>query len=68
VNIGKSASETLAQLTVAYGEYAMKKLFLNGIDGSRKGKMCKVTQQMGSQKRKRSDANMDRVRTLVRSD
>jgi hypothetical protein len=27
-----------------------------------------VTQQMGSQKRKRSDANMDRVRTLVRSD
>ena len=25
VNIGKSASETLAILTVAYGEYAMKK-------------------------------------------
>jgi hypothetical protein len=26
VNIGKSASETLALLTLAYGEYAMKKL------------------------------------------
>jgi len=26
VKIGKSASETLALLTVAYGEYAMKKL------------------------------------------
>jgi hypothetical protein len=26
VNIGKSASETLTLLTVAYGEYAMKKL------------------------------------------
>jgi hypothetical protein len=26
VKIGKSASETLASLTVAYGEYAMKKL------------------------------------------
>jgi len=25
VKIGKSASETLALLTVAYGEYAMKK-------------------------------------------
>ena len=25
VKIGKSASETLAQLTVAYGEYAMEK-------------------------------------------
>jgi hypothetical protein len=25
VKIGKSASETLAQLTLAYGEYAMKK-------------------------------------------
>jgi len=26
VKIGKSASETLALLTVAYGEYALKKL------------------------------------------
>jgi hypothetical protein len=26
VKIGKSANQTLAQLTVAYGEYAMKKL------------------------------------------
>jgi hypothetical protein len=54
VQIVKSASETLALLTVAYGEYAMKKLvFLNGTGGSRKGeKMCKTTQEVGSQKRK----------------
>jgi hypothetical protein len=44
--------ETLALLTVAYGEYAMKKLSdLNGTGGSRKGeKMCKTTQEVGSQK------------------
>jgi hypothetical protein len=44
VKIGKSASET-SLLTLAYGEYALKKLFLNGIGSSRKGeKMCKMTQ------------------------
>jgi hypothetical protein len=49
--IGISASETLALLTVAYDECAMKKLFLNGVGGSRKGeKMCKLTQEVGSQK------------------
>jgi hypothetical protein len=54
VNIGISASETLAVLALAYGEYAMKKLrFFNGIGGSRKvEKMCKVTQEVGSQNRK----------------
>jgi len=55
VKIGKSVSETLALLTVAYGEYAMKKsrVFLNGTGGSRKGeKMYKTTQKVGSQKRK----------------
>jgi hypothetical protein len=47
----KIASETLGLLTVAYGEYVMKKLsVLNGTDGSRKGEMCKTTQEMGSQK------------------
>jgi hypothetical protein len=47
VNIGEGASGTLALLTVAYGEYAMKKsMFFNGIGGSRKGeKMCKMTKQ-----------------------
>ena len=54
VKIGKSASETLALLTVDYGEYAMKKSsVLNGTGGSREGeKMCKTTQEVGSQKRK----------------
>jgi hypothetical protein len=40
VNIGKSASETLALLTVAYGEYTMKKWSVfewHGGGGSRKG-------------------------------
>jgi hypothetical protein len=54
VNIHKSASETLALLTVACFEYTMKKLSVfNGTGGSRKvEKMCKTTQEVGSQKRK----------------
>ena len=54
VKIGKSASETSASLTVAYGEYAMKKLSVfNGTGGSRKGeKMCKTGQEVDSKKRK----------------
>jgi hypothetical protein len=54
VKISKSASETLALLTVAYGEYAMKKLSVfNGIGGSRKGeKMFNMTQEVGNQERK----------------
>jgi polyphosphate kinase len=46
VKIGKRANETLALLTLAYGEYAMKKSsVLYGIDGSRVGeKMCKMSQ------------------------
>jgi len=54
VKIGKSVSETLAILTVNYGEYATKKLsVLNGTGGSGKGgKMYKTTQEVGSQKRK----------------
>jgi hypothetical protein len=55
VKTGKSARETLALLIVAYGEYAMKKLsVLNGTGSSRKGtKMCKLTQEVGSQKTQR---------------
>jgi hypothetical protein len=54
VKFGKSASETLAVLTVVCGEYAMKKLrFLSGTGSSRKGeKTCKTTQEVGSQKRR----------------
>jgi len=52
VKIGKSASEALALLTVAYSEYAMKKSSVFA-GGSRKGeKICKTTQEVGSQKRK----------------
>jgi hypothetical protein len=60
VKIGKSASETLALLMLAYGEYVMKKSrVLNGIGCSRKGeKICKMTQEVGSQpKMRRTDAN-----------
>jgi hypothetical protein len=54
VKSGKSASETLALLTVAHGAYAMKKSRVsNGIGGSGKGeKMCKMTQEVDSQKRR----------------
>jgi hypothetical protein len=54
VKIGRSASETLALLTVAIVENTMKKssvfewhrLFKEGRE------MCKTTQEVGSQKRK----------------
>ena len=42
---------------------------MNGTGGSRKGeKICKTTQEVGSPKTQRTDANVDRVRTLVRSE
>jgi hypothetical protein len=53
VKIGKSASETLALLTAAYGERAMKKS--SGFEWQRRlkeGEMCKMTQEVGRQKRK----------------
>jgi hypothetical protein len=51
VKIGKSASETLALLTVAYGEYATKKSSVFERHRRFKGeKMCKTTQEVGSQK------------------
>jgi hypothetical protein len=54
VKIGKSASETLALLTVAYGEYARKKSSV--FEWHRRFKegeqMRKMTQEVGSQKRK----------------
>jgi len=70
VKIGKSASETLALLTVAYGEYAMKKSsvfewhrqFKEGREDVQNGP------RSGQPKTQSTDANVDRVRTLVRSD
>jgi hypothetical protein len=55
---------------MANDEYTIKKLNVtNGIGDSRKGKkMCKMTQEVGSQKTQRTDANVDRVQTLVGSD
>jgi hypothetical protein len=53
LKIGNRASETLASLTVAYGEYAMKKSSVFERQRRFKGeKVCKTTQEMGSQKRK----------------
>jgi uncharacterized SAM-dependent methyltransferase len=44
-------------------------VLLNDIGGSKKGeKMCKTTQEVGRQKHKNTDANVDRVRTFMRSD
>jgi hypothetical protein len=67
VKIGKSASETLALLTVAYGEYAM-----SVFEWNRRFKEGREDAQddpkSGQPKTHRTDANLDRVRTLVRSD
>jgi hypothetical protein len=69
VKIGKSASETLAPLTVAYDEYATKgssvfewhRLFKEGRD-------VQDDPRSGQHKTQRTDANVGRVRTLVLSD
>jgi hypothetical protein len=51
--IGKSACETLALLTVAYGEHAMKKpRVFQWHRRFKVEKICKMTQEAGSQKRK----------------
>jgi hypothetical protein len=70
VKISKSASETLALLTVAYGEYTVKKssvlewqrLFKEGRED------VKDDPRSGQPETQMTDANVDRVRTLVRSD
>jgi len=70
VKNGKSTSETLALLTVAYGEYAMKKSSV--FEWYRRFKEGREDVQddprSGQPKTQRTDANVDRVRTLVRSD
>jgi len=68
--IGKSAGETLALLTVVYGEYAMKKLSV--FEWHRRFKKGREDVQddprIEQPKTQRTDANVDRVRTLLRSD
>jgi transposase len=70
VNIGKSASETLALLTVAYGEYTMKKSSV--FEWHRQFKEGREDVQddprSGQPKTQRTDTNVDRVRTLLHSD
>jgi len=70
VKIGKSASETSALLTVAYGEYAKKKSSV--FEWHRQFKEGREDVQddprSGQPKTQRIDANVDRIRTLVRSD
>jgi hypothetical protein len=69
VKIGKSSSETLAILTVACGEYTMRKSSV--FEWHRRFKEGREDVQddprSGQPKTQRTDANVDRVRTLVRS-
>jgi len=70
VKIDKSASETIPLLTVAYSEYSMKKSSV--FEWHRQFKDGQENVQddprSGQPKTQRTDANVDRVRTLVRSD
>jgi len=70
VKIGKGTSETLALLTVAYGEYAMKKSNVVKWHGRFKEGREDVQDdpRSGQPKTQRTYANVDRVRTLVHSD
>jgi len=70
VKIGKGAREKLAILTEAYGEYALKKSSV--FEWHRRFKEGQEYVQddprSGQLQTKRNDANVDRIRTLVRSD
>ena len=69
VKVGKSASETLALLTVAYGEYAMKKSSV--FERHKRFKVGRDVQdepRRGQPKTQRTAAKVDRVRTLLHSD
>ena len=70
VKIGKSASEMLAPLTVAYGEYALKKSsVLEWHRPFKEGrKNVQEDPRSGQPKTQGTDTNVDRVRTLVHSD
>jgi hypothetical protein len=60
VKIGKSASEMLALLTVAYGEYAMKKLSVfEWHRWFKEGRDVQDDPRSGQPKTRRTDANED---------
>jgi hypothetical protein len=63
VNVGKSASETLALLTVAYGEYAMKESSVFEWHRCLKEgwENMQDDPRIGQPKTQRTDANVDRV-------
>jgi hypothetical protein len=69
VNIGKNCSETLALLTVAYGEKAAKKSTVS--EWQRRFKVGREYVQddpsSGQPETQRTDANSDRVRASVHS-
>ena len=70
VKIRKSTSETLALLTVAYGEYVMKKSSVfewhTRFEEGRED--VQDDPRSGGPKTQSTDANVDRVRTSVPSD
>jgi len=68
VKIGKCASETLALLMVAYGEYAMKKLSVFEWHRQLKEGREDVQDDPRSGQPKTQRTDVDRVQTLVRSD
>jgi hypothetical protein len=70
VNIGNSASKTSALLTMAYGEYAMKKLSVSEWDRRLEEGREDVQDdpRSGQPKNRRTDADVIGVQTLVRSD
>ena len=68
VKIDKSASETIPLLTVAYGEYSMKKSSV--FEWHRQFKEGQENVQddprIGQPKTQRTDVNVDRVRTCAK--
>jgi len=69
VKIGKSASETLALLTVVYGEYTMKKWSVfEWHRWFKEGQDVQDDSRSRQAKTQRTDANVDTERTLVCSD
>jgi hypothetical protein len=70
VKIGKSTSELLAPLTMAYGEYAMKKSStLEGHTWFKEGgEDMQDDPRSGQPKMQRTYTNVDKVQTLLHSD
>jgi hypothetical protein len=70
VKMGNGVSETLALLTLAYGEYAMK--ISSVFEWHRRLKEGQESvhylPRSGQLKPQRTDANLNRIRTLVHSD